>query len=325
MLIGWLRGGPPGAFAAWIGFTLPSALLMTVIALELPHASIGTAWLHPVLIVAAAVVASALVAMRASLAPDFARLAIAFALMAVVLAFPLPYTVPLAIAGAALAGLAVLRSQTAVTEPTLDLRVRPHVATIVIAAFAFAFFVLGWWASTGAHAAILFDVLFRVGSLVFGGGHVVLPLLQTQAVAAGIVDQRAVLTGYAAAQAMPGPLFTISSFVGAAAWNGGLGALGAALGTVAIFAPSFFLLAGIAPFYRALASSSRFRSALAGANAGVVGLLAAAFITPILRTAVHTPLDAVGAFAAFIAIHYANVPAWALVLVAALSGYFWER
>ena len=173
---------------------------------------------------------------------------------------------------------------------------------------------------SGAHAVVLFDLLFRVGSLVFGGGHVVLPLLQTQAAAAGIVTSRAILEGYAAAQAMPGPLFTIASFVGAAAYGGSLGVWGALLGTIAIFAPSFALLGGVAPFYRDLARNERFRAALSGANAGVIGLLAAAFVNPIWTSAVHNIVDVCFAGAAFVAVHVWKAPPWAVVLAGALAG-----
>jgi chromate transporter len=325
MLVGWLAGGPLGAFAAWVGFTLPSAALLTLLALARPDANIGTGWLHGLLLVAVAIVASALVALRRSLAPDPARVLLALSIALLMLLLPYAFAAPLGIAVAALCGLVIPHPRDAIAEPKLDLHLSRRTGTLVLVLFAATLALLGIWASHGSHVAVLANTLFRVGSLVFGGGHVVLPLLQTQVVSAGIVDQRTVLAGYAAAQAVPGPLFTIASYVGAGAWGSTLGIFGALIGTLAIFAPSFFLLAGIAPFYRTLAANARFRAALAGANAGVVGLLAAAFITPILRTAVHTPLDALCALAAFAAIQYANVPAWIVVILAALFGYVLER
>lgn len=324
MLIGWLRAGPAGALAAWIGFTLPSAVLMTLFALAVPHSDVRAGWLHGLLLVAVAVVASALIALRRSLAPDRARLLIAIGVLIVALAAPNPLATPLAIAAAALAGLALPRAAH-VAESRLDLHVSRPTGVTVLALFVLSLVALGVWAASGNHVAVLADTLFRIGSLVFGGGHVVLPLLQTQAVADGIVDSRTVLAGYAAAQAMPGPLFTIASYVGASAWQSALGVTGALVATLAIFAPSFFLLAGIAPFYRQLAANPRFRAALAGANAGVVGLLAAAFVTPIFSSTVRTPLDGVAALAAFAAIQYAKVPAWAMVMLGALFGYVVER
>jgi len=324
MLVGWLRAGPAGALAAWIGFTLPSAALMTLFALAVPHADVGAGWLHGLLLVAVAVVAAALVAMRRSLAPDPARCVLAIAVLALVLFVPLPIVAPLAIGAAALAGLA-LPGAREFAQPRLELHVSQRAGILALVLFACTFVALGLWAASAAHAAILANTLFRIGSLVFGGGHVVLPLLQTQAVAAGIVDAPTILAGYAAAQAMPGPLFTIASYTGASAWHSSLGVSGALLGTLAIFAPSFFLLAGVAPFYRRLSRSRHFRMALAGANAGVVGLLAAAFVEPIFSNTVRTPLDGIAALAAFIAIQYAKVPAWAMVILGALFGYVMER
>jgi chromate transporter len=325
MLIGWLRAGPAGAVAAWIGFTLPSAIVMTVAALALPGLDVHAGWLHGMLLVAAAVVASAIVTMRATLAPDGWRIGIALAVFAFMLLAPWGAAAPLAIAGAALLGLGLLRGRIAAPAASLDLAVPRAVAVVTLAVFAFGFLALALWAATGSHAGMLANTLYRVGSLVFGGGHVVLPLLETEVARAGIVPSQTVLAGYATAQAMPGPLFTIASYVGASAYDRSLGWGGALLGTVAIFAPSFFLLAGIAPFYRRLSSSARFRAALAGANAGVVGLLAAAFVTPIWRNAVHTWVDGLVVALAFDALHFAKQPAWAIVLLGAVAGFFLER
>jgi chromate transporter len=324
MLIGWLRAGFPGALAAWIAFTLPSAFAMTLAAIALPHLTIGTGVLHGLLLVAAAVVASAIVSMRATLAPDPTRVLIAIAVCVLVLAITSQFAVPLAIAAAACAGLLFLRTD-AQAESHLELRLSRRAGIAAIVLLVAAYVVLALWAQSGSRLAILTNVLFRIGSLVFGGGHIVLPLLQTQAVAAGIVDSRTILAGYALAQAMPGPLFTIASYTGAAAWNGALGVTGAIAGTIAIFAPSFFLITAVVPFYQRLASNVRVRAALAGANAGVVGLLAAAFVNPVFRTAVHTALDGIAALVAFAALHYAKIPAWAMVLLGLLYGYVMER
>lgn len=321
MLLGWLRAGPAGAIGAWIGFTLPSAVFMTAFALALPRANVSDGWLHGLLLVAVAVVASALISMRSALAPDLTRSLLAVAVLALILLAPaFPIVTPLAIAGAAIIGLLLPRARTDAT-PQLDLHLSRNGGITALALLGVTFAALGAWAASGLHLAILTNELFRIGSLVFGGGHVVLPLLQTQAVTAGIVDSRTILTGYAVAQAMPGPLFSIASYVGASAWHSSLGLAGALAGTIAIFAPSFFLLAGIAPFYRQLASNERFRAALGGANAGVVGLLAAAFVKPIFVTSVRTPLDAAAALVAFVAIRYAKAPAWVMVILGAAFGY----
>ncbi len=325
MLIGWLTAGPSGAFAAWAGFTLPSAVLMTAFAIALPRATTHAGWLHGLLLVAAAVVASAITTMRTTLAPDVLRIGLAIAIMALVLLLPVPIITPIAVAIAALFGAFVLYGRVTTSEPKLNLQVSRRAGIAALVAFALAFVVLGAWAASGSHAGILTDALFRIGSLVFGGGHVVLPLLESQMAATGIVSPASILAGYAAAQAMPGPLFTISSYTGAAAFNGSLGIAGAVLGTVAIFAPSFFLLTGVAPFYRTLATNERFRAAIAGANAGVIGLLAGAFVNPIFTSAVRTWLDFIFVLLAFSIIHYVRVPAWIVVILGALAGFALER
>jgi putative chromate ion transporter len=321
MLLGWIAAGPVGAICAWIGFTAPSAVLMTLFSLAVPGSQMGAGWLHGLLLVAVAVVANAIVSMRIALAPDTLRIAICIAIFALVLFVPYPAITPLAIGIAALAGTIVLYGRTPTATPKLDLGVRSSTGGLLLALFAVALAVLGLWARRGAHAAVLANTLFRTGSLVFGGGHIVLPLLQSQAVSAGILDQRTILAGYGAAQAMPGPLFTIASFVGASAYGRQLGVVGALIGTVAIFLPSFLLIGGVAPFYRSLASNERFRAALAGANAGVVGVLAAAFVTPIWHQAVHTWVDVLFVAIAFAAIALARVPSWAIVGLGALAGF----
>ncbi len=325
MLIGWLRAGAPGAVAAWIGFTLPSAALMTAFALALPRANPHAGWLHGLLLVATAVVASAIATMRSSLAPDLLRVALAVAIAALVWLVPIPVITPIAIAAAAIFGAVVLYGRVKTSQPKLDLHVGTRTGIAAWVALALAFVVLGVWAASGSDAGIVTAALFRIGSLVFGGGHVVLPLLESQMAATGIVRSSSILAGYAAAQAMPGPLFSISSYVGASAFRGSLGLPGAVLGTIAIFAPSFFLLTGIAPFYRRLAGNERFRAALAGANAGVIGLLAAAFVNPIFASAVRTWMDGIVALVAFVIIHYVRVPAWIVVILGAIAGFLLER
>jgi chromate transporter len=324
MLIGWLHAGPLGAFAAWIAFTLPAASLMTLAALGLPRLGAGIGWLHGLFLVAIAIVASALVAMRTALAPDTPRIAIALGVFALVLAVPLPATTPLTLALAAIAGLIAPRTMHA-APPRLDLRLRPQTGLIALALFIAAFIALGVWAEGGSQDAILANTLFRVGSLVFGGGHVVLPLLQTQVVATGIAPAHAVVAGYALAQAMPGPLFTIASYVGASAFGGSLGVAGAFVATVAIFAPSFFLIAASVPFYTQLASNANVRAALCGVNAGVVGLLAAAFVSPLWLESIRTPRDGVVALVAFAGIQYAKVPAGVMVVLGLIYGLLMER
>jgi chromate transporter len=326
ILIGWLRAGPAGAFAAWAGFTLPSAALMTLIAEAQLRVSAASGWMHGLLLVAAGTVASAIVAMRRALAPDLPRLGLAIGVAAATLCVARSFLAPVAIAAAALAGAVLLRGRIPIAQPQVNLRVTRAAGALVLAAFAVSAFALfAWWNVTGSRLALLAGTLFSVGSLVFGGGHVVLPLMQSQLATAGIISQSDLLAGYAAAQAMPGPLFSISAYAGDRAFGGSLGWTGALTGTLAIFAPSFFLLAGIAPFYRMLAANEVFRCAIAGANAGVLGLLAAAFVSPIFVTSIRSIPDGVVALAAFAAVTYAKAPAWLIVLLGALAGYALEK
>jgi chromate transporter len=324
MLIGWIAGGPLGLVAAWIGFTAPSAIAMAALALAGERIEARGAE-HALLLVAVAVVAEAVVTMRVALAPDAARFGIALAAILFLLLAPWTAAPLIAIAAGAAIGATLLRGRIPVAQPRLDLGISRRTGAIALVLFAACFAVLGLLAtSTHAPAAILAGDLFRIVSLVFGGGHIVLPLMQHQLVAAGVVDQRSILAGYALAQAMPGPLFTIASYVGGVAFNGTLGWYGALLGTVAIFAPSFFLVVGIAPFYRSIARNERARSALAGVNAAVVGLLAAALVEPIGSTAIRSWLDAGCAVAAFVLLRF-RVPPIALVIAGLVAGFTFAR
>lgn len=320
MLIGLLRAGWAGAAAAWVGFTLPSALLMTAFALLAPGGFSHASWLHGLLLVAVAVVAQAILIMRAALAPDAPRLLLAFGTLAAMLAAPYAVTPPLAIACCALLGMLLRDGKRAVFEP-LALPVSRAGAVAAMLCFGALLVALPILAhDTNSPAALLAAKLFDVGSLVFGGGHVVLPLLQSQVVSAGIASPQNLIAGYAAAQAIPGPLFTLSAYIGAIAYNGSLGVSGAAIGTLAIFLPSFFLIAAVAPFYAALAANERFERALSGANAGVVGLLASAFVSPIWTNAIHSYLDVLLAAAAFAALTVFRRPAWLVVALGGAAG-----
>lgn len=320
MLIGLLRAGWGGAIAAWIGFTLPSAVLMTAFALYVPRGVSAAPWLHALLVIAVAVVAQAILGMRRALLTGIPQVILAFATLGAMLAAPYAPTPPIAIAACALFGSFFVPTQLETGAP-LALRVSRTGAMCAAGIFTALLIVLPILARiTQSRELALASRLYDVGSLVFGGGHVVLPLLQTQIVSAGIAKPQDLIAGYAAAQAMPGPLFTLSSYVGAIAYNGALGVVGAVVATVAIFLPSFFLIAAIAPFYMHLAQSRRFAGAIAGANAGVVGLLAAAFVTPIWSNAIHHAADGVLAAAAFLALVVLRWPSWLVVAAGAVAG-----
>lgn len=335
-VIGWQRAGLAGALAAFAGFTLPSALVLVGLAAWLgaaPAQGVLAGALAGLKVTAAAVVAHALWGMARALTPDAARLALAGAAAAGVMAAPSP---ALAQIGAIMAGLAVgagfglggggrdgngsgsgggsggaLRP-----APDAGLRAPPRAVALGCGAV-----LLGLGAALPALAgagvlAQLADVVYRAGALVFGGGHVVLPLLEAGTVGTGLVSAEGFLAGYGAAQAVPGPLFTFAGWLGFQA----AGLAGAALALVMVFAPGFLLVMAALPWWAALAARAGARSALAGANAAVVGILAAALYDPIITRGLHGWADAALAVVLFAALAGGRVPAWAVALAGALCG-----
>jgi chromate transporter len=291
--IGTLRAGRLGGIAAWLGFTLPSAVILVAFALLTAPADLAEAgWVQGLKLAAVAVVAQAVVVMWRGLAPDLARSFVVIAAAVVALALSAPATQVALIGVGALLGFAILRppsdGQAADTE-----RIRgPRGAMACLIVFAVLLFGLPVLRDAVAIQAVaLFDAFYRAGSLVFGGGHVVLPLLNETVVAPGWVGEDRFLTGYGAAQAVPGPLFTFAGFLGASMTIPPTGVIGAAIALVAIFLPSFLLVWGVLPFWNALRSRTGMRRALLGVNAAVVGLLLAALITPVFSSTVHTPVD----------------------------------
>jgi len=325
MAIGLMRAGYLGMLAAFIGFTLPSAVLMYAFAEAYSYLSplIGSGWVAGLKAAAAAVVALALIGMARNLTPDLPRIAIAAAGAAFVLALPTPWTQPGVIVLGAIAGPFLVRRDTVArreAEAAIDTKVGRRLGIAALALFlallaaAFALRGDGGGLALGAH-------FYHAGALVFGGGHVVLPLLETEVVDPGLVSRDAFLAGYGAAQALPGPLFSFSAYLGALTATP-LGSLGGSLvALVAIFLPGALLVLAALPFWRELQHAPRARQALAGVNAAVVGILAAAFWDPVLTSGVTSPGSAAIALAAFAGLWLARVPAWAVVVAAAILGY----
>jgi chromate transporter len=318
--IGTLRAGKLGGLLAWIGFTLPSAALMLAFAYGVASADVTDAgWLRGLELAAAGVVASALLAMARSLAPDLPRLLLAACAAAVALLVGGAAVQVALIAFGAAAGLWLVRD--AGTGPLVHVRVPVGrgFATGALAVFVLLLVVLPLASGrVGGHALESADAFYRAGAFVFGGGHVVLPLLDATVVAPGWVGTQDFLAGYGAVQAVPGPLFSFASYLGAVQGPEPNGLAGALLATAAIFLPSFLLLAGIGPLWSAVRTHPRARRALAGIGAAVVGLLAAALWDPVLTSAVQDAWDAVLAAACFAALRRA--PPWAVVVVAAGIG-----
>jgi chromate transporter len=322
--LGLLRSGWPGGLAAWIGFTLPSALLM--FALALGHAHFKTAAaariLHAMQLVAVAVVLQAVITMRRSLAPTPTRLGIATAAAAIVLLVSLTAANLLAIAFGALSGLLFCRDRDSPTPPPPapppSLRIKRSTALAAGLAFLCLLLLTSFPASLSLQ---IFAAFYRTGALVFGGGHVVLPLLEHAAVARGWVTQPAFLSGYGVVQAMPGPLFTFAAYLGALIPPAQHSALHAVLALAALFLPGLLLMAAILPFWSSLRSNPNLRSALHGVNAGVVGIVAAALIRPLIPTAIHTWLDAAAALSLFALLNLPRVHPWMLVVAAAALSF----
>jgi chromate transporter len=325
--IGTLRAGPLGGLLAWIGFTLPSAIALTAFALLVAPADVsGAGWLHGLELVAVAVVIVALSAMVHSLAPDWPRKAIAVVAALVLVAVHDALAQVAVLAAGALIGTVVLRGVGSArgpdrtTAPSGRSPIGRALALACLALFGALLVLLPLASSTGNPVARVAEPFYASGSLVFGGGHVVLPLLSERVVDTGMVESDRFLAGYAAAQAVPGPLFTFAAYLGAALREPPNGIPGAAIALVAIFLPSFLLVWGALPFWSRLRALPRAAAALAGVNAAVVGLLAAALYDPIATSAIERPLDLAFVAVGWALLALARAPAWAVVLAGALAG-----
>jgi len=322
--IGLAKAGLPGAFAAWLGFTMPSAIAMTLFGLGVLAygQALGGGFLHGLKIVAVAVVAQAVWGMARALCPDAPRATLAVLAAIGVLAWPTAVGQIGVIAAGGLAGLAFLRGDPDARHVALGIAVSRRTAVASLVAF---FVLLGGLPVAAAafpgHALALVDTFYRAGSLVFGGGHVVLPLLQSEVVPPGWVTQDAFLAGYGAAQAVPGPLFTFAAYLGTVMDPAPNGWLGAALCLVAIFAPSFLLVVGVLPFWDTLRRYARMQSALRGINAAVVGLLLAALYDPVWTGAIRSGADFGLALAAFALLAFWKMPPWLVVVASAIGGW----
>jgi chromate transporter len=335
--VGRLRAGWAGAVAAWVGFTLPSAVVMTLVGLGvaaggLPATGPAAGAIAGLKVVAVAVVAQAVVSMARQLTPDAPRILMAAVAAGCALVAPTPLTQLLLIAVAALVGGVALPRSAGRTRPTDDARPTDRDdddppatggrRTAIALAAAFVLVVLGSQAialATGNPGAGLVAALVRAGALVFGGGHVVLPLLDAGVVAPGWVSPDAFLAGYGVAQAVPGPLFTFAAYLGAAASAGPGGVAGAALATAAIFVPGTLLVLAALPALAAMRRRPGLRSALDGVNAAVVGILAAALVDPDGTGGITSPLAAGVALAGGALLVTGRVPPIAVVAASAVA------
>jgi chromate transporter len=322
MAIGIIRAGLLGGVVAWLGFTLPSAVLLVVFAYGVQ--SVGpadTGWLHGLKVVAVAVVAQAVWAMGRTLAPDRARASLAIGAALAVLASRSAAVQVLVIVAAGILGWKFLPA--ADVAPAAPRRAPAGTRAAVVALATFAVLLAGLPVArqlVPGHALAVFDSFYRAGSLVFGGGHVVLPLLQAEVVPPGWVTTEEFIAGYGAAQAVPGPLFTFAAYLGAVMHQPPDGWIGAAWTLVAVFLPSYLLVVGTLPFWETLRGRASVQAALRGINAAVVGLLLAALYDPVWTSAVMGTADVGLALLAFGLLVFWRVPPWLVVLLSAVGG-----
>jgi chromate transporter len=323
--VGLSRGGILGALAAWLGFTLPSAVALTLFALGIGAfgADMNATWLHGLKVAAVPVVAQAVWGMSVKLCPDRERASIAIAGAIAILLVPLAWFQLAVIAAGAAFGLAFLRQKQELPHSPIEAHLSRRAGLLCLGLFFGLLVALPLLAAGGAPQVLkLFDSFYRAGSLVFGGGHVVLPLLQAEVVPPGWVSKEAFLAGYGAAQAVPGPLFTFSAYLGAASKVEPNGWLGAVICLAGAFLPSFFLVFGTLPFWEKLRRNQQVRNAMLGINAAVVGLLLAALYRPVWTGAILSVRDFTVALAAFALLAFWRAPSWAVVLFAAVAGRF---
>jgi chromate transporter len=321
--IGLLRGGYAGALAAWIGFTLPSAVAMVLFGYgvgALGNAA-GSGWLHGLKVAAVAVVAQAVLGMARTLAPDRARATLAVVAAIIALGAPSSWGQIGAIALGGIVGAVLLRGGDEIAPAALPLHVSRALGALLLAVFFALLIGLPLLAAaTPSQALKEFDAFYRAGSLVFGGGHVVLPLLQASVVPPGWVDNDAFLAGYGAAQAVPGPLFTFAAYLGTVMGPPPNGWIGASICLIAIFLPSFLLVIGALPFWDQLRRRPVAQASLRGVNAAVVGLLLAALYQPVWTVGITDAADFALAVAAFLLLFMWQTPPWLVVILSAAAG-----
>jgi len=325
MAIGLRRAGVVGMLAAWTGFTLPSALLMVGFGYGVSAIQDASeqGWLLGLKAAAVAVVAHAVLGMARTLAPDRERATIAVVGMVMALLLPGSIGQILVIVTGGLIGLAWLRD-TGGSEghERIGIAIGRKTGAACLVIFLALLVGLPLLAAAGGDGVLgMADSFYRTGALVFGGGHVVLPLLQAETVDTGLVSREAFLAGYGAAQAIPGPLFTFAAYLGTVQQLPPNGLAGAAIALFAIFLPSALLVPGALPFWERLRSLPRARRAMAGVNAAVVGLLAAAFYDPVLTEGIGSPAAMAVAAASFLALAVWKVPAWLVVIAAGGLGF----
>ncbi|MEO2203328.1 chromate transporter [Paenibacillus pabuli] len=320
--IGVIRAGIIGGLIAWIGFTLPSVIALVLFAFLLKDYDISNSgWLNGLKIVAVTIVAQAILGMGQKLTPDKMRVTLAVLTATIALLWTAVYSQIVLILSAGLIGLWLYRKSAALQVPDFVVPISRTVAVMCLTTFFGLFLALPILRQvTGIEWLSLFDSMYRSGSLVFGGGHVVLPLLEQELVPRGLLSKEDFLAGYGATQAVPGPLFTFAAYLGAIT----MGLSGAIIATVAIFLPAFLLIIGTLPFWSSLRKNQHMQAALAGINAAVVGILLAALYQPLWTTAVKSPADFSLVCILFIMLVFWKCPPWFIVIAGIIGGMVFE-
>lgn len=316
MGIGLLRGGIIGSIIAFLGFTMPSVIFLMACAYLLSVASFDASWIHGLKLVAVAIVAQAIFDMAKKLIPSWTHRALAVLALIIVLTWQSSITQIVVILLAALIGNIMLKQTKAPTHMKRFPISKKVGSSLLVIFFSLLVLLPILGRVTENNAIILFEKFYTAGSFVFGGGHVVLPLLETQFVQSGLVSASDFLTGYGLTQAVPGPLFTFAAYIGTVV----SGIPGGLLATLAIFLPAFLLVMGVLPFWQQLSTKPTLRGAVSGMNAAVVGILAAAFVTPIVTSTVHTILDGIFAILLFLLLTKAKLPPWIVVVTGLVIG-----
>jgi chromate transporter len=316
--IGVMRAGLLGGIVAWIGFTLPSVIAIVLFAVLLQGFDVGNAgWIHGLKIVAVAIVAHAILGMGQKLTPDRNRATIAILAAIITLVWPTAASQILLIVIAGIIGTFLYKNSKIPDLPEIRVPLSRSLAISCLVIFFGLLFLLPFLRGYLSFEWLaVFDSFYRVGSLVFGGGHVVLPLLEREVVPIGWVNKEAFLAGYGATQAVPGPLFTFAAYLGAI-MNGWVGAL---IATIAIFLPAFLLVIGTLPFWDTLRRKPQIQGTLLGVNAAVVGILLAALYDPIWTSSILAPIDFALAATLFGMLVFWKLPPWVVVLTGALGG-----
>lgn len=324
MAIGLNRAGVIGAIVAWIGFTLPSAIILILFGLGMTHLNLNAhqGWLHGLKVVAVSVVAQAVYGMGKKLCPDKERVTIAVLSSVVVLFFNSSFIQVLVLVLSGIFGAYFFKETKELPHVPMKSGLKKKTGAIFLILFLSILILLPIFRSVFHDQTIkLFDSFYRTGSLVFGGGHVVLPLIQSEVVPTGWVSNDLFMAGYGLAQAIPGPLFAFSAYIGAVSHFYPNGWLGGMICLVAAFLPSFLLIVGALPFWEKLRSFPRIRQSMIGVNASVVGILLAALYHPVWTSAVFSAKDFVLVSVGFLLLEYWKLASWIVVILTVLSSF----